>query len=177
MTCLTLATIITGEHNSSTLNFYIDVASKICGGIIHKYRVGGATSFEQEMEKRADWAPQACAANQPISPFPAQSLLHHPVGISSQFTQHNRHTLTLEYYCHGPKRFVHTIWTWDWNWEFGTSPRQWPRHRPRSTIQGGPSGRKPGFGWLGFGSSTILPNCRAASAKLPSAKAELGRLE
>ena len=40
---------------------------------------GDLISNEQEMEERAEWAAQACAANQPISPFPVQSLLGHPV--------------------------------------------------------------------------------------------------
>ena len=34
---------------------------------------GDAISFEQEMEKRAEWAEEACAANQPISPFPVKA--------------------------------------------------------------------------------------------------------
>ena len=34
-------------------------------------------SFEQEVEKRAEWTTEACAANQPISPFSVHSLLHH----------------------------------------------------------------------------------------------------
>ena len=32
--------------------------------------LGEGISFEQEMEKQAEWAAQACLANQPISPFP-----------------------------------------------------------------------------------------------------------
>ena len=40
---------------------------------------GDAISFEQEMEKRAEWASQVCVANKPISPFPVQTLLRHPV--------------------------------------------------------------------------------------------------
>ena len=38
-------------------------------------------SYEQEMKKRAEWATEAFAANQPISPFPIQILLHHPVPL------------------------------------------------------------------------------------------------
>ena len=40
---------------------------------------GDAISFEQELETRAEWAAYTCFANQPISPFPFQSLLLHPV--------------------------------------------------------------------------------------------------
>ena len=38
-----------------------------------------ATSFEQEMEKRAECAAQVSASNQLICPFPVQSLLRHPI--------------------------------------------------------------------------------------------------
>ena len=31
------------------------------------------------MEKQAEWAAHSCTANQPIFPFPVQSLLRHPV--------------------------------------------------------------------------------------------------
>ena len=40
---------------------------------------GGAISFEQEMEKWAEWASRVCVANKPISPFPVQTLLRHPL--------------------------------------------------------------------------------------------------
>ena len=39
------------------------------------------------MKKWAEWATQGCAANQPISAFPVQSLLRHPVHISSRSAQ------------------------------------------------------------------------------------------
>ena len=42
-------------------------------------------------------------------------------------------------------------------------------------LQGVPSARRPGLGWLWFGCSTILSFCPAASAKFPFAKAESGR--
>ena len=44
-----------------------------------------------------------------------------------------------------------------------------------SSIQGVPSARRPGLGWLSFGCSTILPSCLAASATFQLAQAESGR--
>ena len=41
-------------------------------------------------------------------------------------------------------------------------------------VQGVPSERRPGLVWLWFLCFTILPSCQAASAKFPSALAELG---
>ena len=37
------------------------------------YALGDGISFEQEMEKRAEWAALACSANQAISLFPVQT--------------------------------------------------------------------------------------------------------
>ena len=43
------------------------------------------------------------------------------------------------------------------------------------TLTNVSSGHRPGFGWLWFECSTLLPTCQVVSAKLPPAEAELDR--
>ena len=76
--------LINRYFGSSRQNIYEDICFT---GYLRQYlKYTGwppvaAISFEQEMKKQAEWATNGCAANQPIYPFPIESLLSHPVKI------------------------------------------------------------------------------------------------